>query len=113
LILIGNNALYVYDLKPDFAMQIIDENNFVKPETIVVLPNPVSGDKITIELPECTAGIYDISISSSDGKILKAFTYKISDKKLILDIPDFLSGTYFCSMCYNGKCYTAKFVVLN
>jgi hypothetical protein len=76
---------------------------------IRVYPNPAS-DLCVLEFPETLNHPVRLSVSDTNGKLIKTLT--IAQQQSTLDLADFDAGVYFLRMEFEGNVYFQKLVVL-
>lgn len=93
-----------YDGDYDYSPVVAIRSEKVSLET-KVYPNPVSGDKVTIELASTSSSDASILVMNSVGQVVKQFTRQLSAGGSVVElgITDLESGVYLLHITHDGS----------
>ena len=90
-----------------FEKQATDIGSILIPPNLTIYPNPVA-DFLYLNLKSAVNKATTISITSIEGRVLK--TQLVSTGLNVMDMSEFPSGLYFCSINNNSTIETVKIV---
>jgi peroxidase len=83
----------------------------VKPNAFAVFPNPAQ-DILMITTGKNLGNAAQLEIFSADGKLIKTMKGIKDNETLMLNVNDYVQGTYFITLKYDGQVLTKQFTKL-
>ncbi|MDC1068231.1 S8 family serine peptidase [Candidatus Kapabacteria bacterium] len=115
-------VLMVADSKSDFPdlyskakinfEQLSIKNQNDNDAELLISPNPIKGNSLTIETPNEILGLTTINITSIKGTNVFSETLNIDKSVIELNLDLIESGSYFIELINNGNKYKGKFISL-
>ena len=103
-----NSGLWT-DGNPSMISDVISEKF-----DFTLSPNPVSKNKLTIDINKLPVGDYQIEVYDTLGKLIKVNSYKVSIKdganRIKIKVGDYKPGTYFVRMISGNQVVEKKFI---
>jgi polyhydroxybutyrate depolymerase len=93
-----------------FSLELTTGFEQIRPDNLLVYPNPVTGNALVIEFPDILPGSV-FSVISSDGRTVISHSIPQNSTRIVTDISNLTPGFYLAILSGSGKRIVSKFVI--